>query len=937
MNVDPPALSIAECEQFIRFWMEVTDTHHITLVAILPDSQVVHAKTFTDEVLESACTWIADHQRSGRNIHFQPNPTPPNCARKPRKVDMVGVTCRFADVDPDDEHHQLADERDRLRRLADHLASDPTIAPTVIIDSGSGIQTLWAVTHEPLDEAVLSRVEAETRDIEAALGAGGTHNIDRLLRLPGTVNYPNAAKRRLGRGVSRARLIFSAASLAAQEIEVGDLVQVEIAGALVLEQPDRVRAIEIHEGQRWVFIQSSETGVPIEQIFLIEKAGHQAGERPWRPTPYQPSQAAALAEQLTKHLAGTGLVRRKHARATKTSTAEADVAALIAELEGAGADKVTQPKNLTAILRSRLYKTLSFRQRLAGRWSGKVDDLTEAGRDATRSGADLSLAAMLKAAGFSNLDTGLILCAFPYGKANNDDWANAQLRLRHVARSVLRSHEPSPADIPGFVKEFNDKYMVVNEAGQCVVYAPLLDPTQRRQRFDRFAFEDLRRLYSNRLEVGFDRKGNLVLKNAATAWLEHPDRRQFIGGVVFDPSGRRLSNDTLNLWQGFAVEPRPGSWALLWNHIETVVCAGNRKYFDYLLGWMARLVQRPAEQGEVAVVMRGIEGAGKGILARTLLQILGQHGFAINNSLHLTGNFNGHLRDCIFLFADEAFFPGNPAHVGVLKSIITEPHLTIEAKYQNAVLARNFVHLMMASNEDWVVPASLEARRFFVLDVLSTHANDQTYFGAIQAELDGGGLAGMLYDLLHHDITTFNVRSVPVTEGLQQQKKLSLPTFEAWWLDVLHRGYVYRSHLGLEEYFSEWHEEITTDVLYESYTVFAKTRRDRHLLIREDFGKNMVGFGGKPTRPRDMVIGEHITDVANPLGGTTRKAALIRHPRPPSYRLGSLQEARKRFVAITGLEVDWQDQGEDTEEVGESGSSVSSELPTREAKWRLKL
>src|SRR5262249_5218298 len=140
------------------------------------------------------------------------------------------------------------------------------------------------------------------------------------------------------------------------------------------------------------------------------------------------------------------------------------------------------------------------------------------------------------------------------------------------------------------------------------------------------------------------------------------------------------------------------------------------------------------------------------------------------NSLHLTGNFNGHLRDCIFLFADEAFFPGNPAHVGVLKSIITEPHLTIEAKYQNAVLAPNFVHLMMASNEDWVVPASLEARRFFVLDVLPTHANNHVYFGAIQAELDSGGFEAMLHDLLKHDISTFNVRRVPSTTGLQSQK-----------------------------------------------------------------------------------------------------------------------------------------------------------------------
>jgi phage/plasmid-associated DNA primase len=143
------------------------------------------------------------------------------------------------------------------------------------------------------------------------------------------------------------------------------------------------------------------------------------------------------------------------------------------------------------------------------------------------------------------------------------------------------------------------------------------------------------------------------------------------------------------------------------------------------------LVEGLTEQGEVAVVMRGIEGCGKGTLAKVLLHILGQHGVAISNTKHLTGNFNGHLRDTVLLFADEAFHARDKAHVGVLKALITEPTLAIEAKFQNAVQMPNYVHLMMASNEDWVIPASLEARRFLVLKVLASMANNTAYFAAI--------------------------------------------------------------------------------------------------------------------------------------------------------------------------------------------------------------
>jgi len=56
-----------------------------------------------------------------------------------------------------------------------------------------------------------------------------------------------------------------------QDIEVGDFIQVEIDGALALEGPTRVRAIQEHEGRVWAFIEGSEAGIPVEQAILERK------------------------------------------------------------------------------------------------------------------------------------------------------------------------------------------------------------------------------------------------------------------------------------------------------------------------------------------------------------------------------------------------------------------------------------------------------------------------------------------------------------------------------------------------------------------------------------------------------------------------------------------------------------------------------------------
>lgn len=500
---------------------------------------------------------------------------------------------------------------------------------------------------------------------------------------------------------------------------------------------------------------------------------------------------------------------------------------------------------------------------------------------------------------------------------------------------VKEDNEPPPADptattddsdraaraIAKAVADLNAKYMMVSEAGKATIYAPAYDPVLNRSYYDRLSAADLRLLYLNDpVFVGNDDKGNPVLKPSAEIWLRHKDRRQYRGGVIFDPSGKHVRPDMLNLWQGFAVKPRPGTWERLKRHVFTVLCGSRQELYDYLMNWMARLMQHPAQQGEVAVVMRGGEGTGKGTLAKVLRHILGQHGMAISNSKHLTGNFNGHLRDCVFLFADEAFYAGDPSHVGVLKSIITEPHLTIEAKYANAVQMPNFLHLMMASNEEWVVPASLESRRFLVLEASGAHVSDFQYFAAIWEEMEAGGYEAMLFDLLHHDLTGFNVRRVPMTDGLQEQRKLSLGTSpEAWWADVLHRGYVWKSRHGLEAYFGEWHDTMTTEVLFASYADFAKAKNERHPLARETFGRFMVRMGAVPGRPVNEVVGERIADVQTNFG-TTRKAELVTKPgKGTGYKLGEITQARAAFDRATGLKSTWPDDDEEAPEPGWEG------------------
>jgi hypothetical protein len=144
LNAETPLLDVVACERFFRFWAEVTGVGHLTLVAIIPDQQKAAARTFSIGD-ENAQAWVGTMQRNGCNIYFQPNETRHDCGSKPRKEQVVAALCRFADIDPEDERFPYVDERLRLAKLSEYLVGDPEYKPTVIIDSGNGMQPIWAV------------------------------------------------------------------------------------------------------------------------------------------------------------------------------------------------------------------------------------------------------------------------------------------------------------------------------------------------------------------------------------------------------------------------------------------------------------------------------------------------------------------------------------------------------------------------------------------------------------------------------------------------------------------------------------------------------------------------------------------------------------------------------------------------------------------------
>ncbi len=400
----------------------------------------------------------------------------------------------------------------------------------------------------------------------------------------------------------------------------------------------------------------------------------------------------------------------------------------------------------------------------------------------------------------------------------DDDWLLKQ--KEYANRTIAEEAMPD-------LKEMNTRYAFVHDYGgkpaiKSLVYSPL--HTKKVVSF--MAVESIYTIYMNRIA-----KVTKMAKNGGIPlgkwWMAQEHRKEYVA-VTFEPNKEPGEYDVIdeyklkrakagetkldihvtyfNAWEGLAIEPLKGSWKKMRKHIYVVLCNKDKKKFKYVIKWLAWTVQNPGERAEVAIIFKGKKGVGKGIILQAMVDIFGAHGMTISNREHLTGKHNQHLATCSFLYADEAYYPGDKEVEGILKNLITEKTIATEPKFKEVQINRNCLHIAMATNADWIIPASEDERRYFINETDNKYAKGhllddvrQKYFNDLWTERLGPkdengkhtnvGTAAMLYDLLRINTKGFHPRNnIPETEELRKQITMSLSKLKYAILSMLEDG-----------------------------------------------------------------------------------------------------------------------------------------------------
>jgi hypothetical protein len=463
-----------------------------------------------------------------------------------------------------------------------------------------------------------------------------------------------------------------------------------------------------------------------------------------------------------------------------------------------------------------------------------------------------------------------------------DKWEREDYAQRTITRAVAQcqnvyKQRGPDADAPApVIEQMNKSHAMMMVGGKARILTEFTDPKTGYPDFTLSTVADFETLYCNQMMLDPDKPPKKI--SIGKFWLSHADRRQY-KGIGFYP-GIKTPPGWYNLYNGHAIEPIHGDWGLYWEFILNVIADGKQTIAVWILAWMARIIQDPGgERPGTAIVLRGGQGTGKGTFVNILGRLFGKHYIQLSDMAQVTGRFNFHFSSILLAFFDEAIWAGNKQAEGTIKRLITEPTIVVEKKGIDSISIDNYLNLIIASNNDWVVPAGMEERRFFVLDISDIRQQDHNYFKPIHNQMNNGGLEALLYYLLNMDISTINLRVFEKTEALFQQKYLSMSSVQKFWYDRLEEGVIVPDN---PRYPEDWPAIIYNDDLFNAYLSSTDSRR---ALNAKQFGRSFLKLCKNSGRTR-------------PIDGGVRRYARI---------IPALEECRTEFEKLIGAKISWEE------------------------------
>jgi hypothetical protein len=264
--------------------------------------------------------------------------------------------------------------------------------------------------------------------------------------------------------------------------------------------------------------------------------------------------------------------------------------------------------------------------------------------------------------------------------------------------------------------------------------------------------------------------------------------------------------------------------------------------YNYLMGWLANLIQSPGAKPHTYPIIVGEQGTGKSFLFEKFIRpILGNQASVTTEDLEgLLSNYNSLIEGRTLVVFEEAINHNRREIASRLKQLVTGDRMVLRKKYEPEREINSFIRCVFLSNDEEqavAIDATIGERRACVLKVSDVHSKDRTYFGNLAAWAKDhlGDVHRYLLDY-KYDVEVINTAIANEEKAGMQAASMLFEAPEVFWImERLEAGFPLDPLKPREWWQAFKHEDI--EHLTDNVSVDNSTWPDRisEAALREDF------------------------------------------------------------------------------------------------------
>lgn len=297
-------------------------------------------------------------------------------------------------------------------------------------------------------------------------------------------------------------------------------------------------------------------------------------------------------------------------------------------------------------------------------------------------------------------------------------------------------------------------------------------------------------------------------------WLADRDIKTF-SSVDFCPYPIKCENNIYNMWKGFKIDKDESESSKdiepFINHLK--ILSGDIG-LDYLIKWLAQLIQQPGKLIGIALIFLSEEGAGKNIFWDYFSQIIGKEYYyeTADPVKDLFGRFCNGRKHKLIIDLDEANSKDTFTNSEILKNMITSTHFNYEQKGINPIELQNFARIIFTTNNILCAKINDSTRRYVIYETSNKMVGNSKYFKEFADYMsDIRNQKAIMEYLRSIDIENINwIKDRPITETYEALKSVTIDPILKFFANFVEKNFYKKDII------------ITTNELYNDFILFIR-------------------------------------------------------------------------------------------------------------------